>query len=116
MKKKRCTVLLCTRNLLHSKGKYVEILCLLLGRGAQSPNFIVLAAAIVCIVALLLPTDGDDNPNFPSYLHLSLHQKLIFAYTLGKYITFPCSLYSSLINSSLAIIYVYFYTYGSYQF
>lgn len=52
-------------------------------RGSTSPNVFVVLAAIVCIVALMLPTEGQTDSQLPTYLHLSLHQKLIFAYTLG---------------------------------
>nr|CAD7414390.1 unnamed protein product [Timema poppensis] len=48
----------------------------------QTPNHIVVVAAVVCIVALLLPTQGDEDSRFPSYLYLTSHLKLIFAYVL----------------------------------
>lgn len=54
----------------------------------QSPNLIACFAAIVCIVALFLPTEGDTSEahstlkNYP-YLHLTVNQKLVFAYVLG---------------------------------
>ena len=43
-------------------------------------------AAIVCLAALMLPSVGDISPtvfNFPDYLYLTLHQKLLAAYILG---------------------------------
>lgn len=49
----------------------------------QTPNYVVLLAAIVCIGALLLPTQGDQGTAIPIYLHLSSNLKLIFAYVLG---------------------------------
>lgn len=49
----------------------------------QTPNYIVVVAAVVCIVALLLPTQGDEDTRFPTYLHLTSHLKLVFAYVLG---------------------------------
>nr|CAD7262260.1 unnamed protein product [Timema shepardi] len=49
----------------------------------QTPNHIVVVAAVVCIVALLLPTQGDEDSRFPSYLYLTSHLKLIFAYVLA---------------------------------
>lgn len=52
-------------------------------RNTHGPNFFFILVAIVCIVALTLPTDGQVNSEFPSYFHLTLHQKLIFAYALG---------------------------------
>jgi len=62
----------------------------ILGRdgGRQSPNYIACVAAVICILALFLPTEGDpvssshllsDQP----WLHLSVNQKLVFAYVLG---------------------------------
>lgn len=54
------------------------------GQGVTGPYWIVVLAALVCIIALLLPTEGQNVSSLPSYLHLSFPQKLIFAYTLGK--------------------------------
>lgn len=55
----------------------------------QHPNLIACFAAIVCIIALFLPTEGDTEQqndsvlkNYP-YLHLTVNQKLVFAYVLG---------------------------------
>ena len=54
----------------------------------QPPNYIACLAAVICILALFLPTEGEglssshllaDNP----WLHLSVNQKLVFAYVLG---------------------------------
>ena len=54
----------------------------------QPPNYIACLAALICILALFLPTEGEgvasshllaDNP----WLHLSVNQKLVFAYVLG---------------------------------
>lgn len=50
--------------------------------GGTSPNLIVVFAAIICIAALMLPTEGEEH-SLPSYLRLSVPLKLIFAYTLG---------------------------------
>lgn len=52
------------------------------------PNYIACIAAVVCILALFLPTEGDpiSNTNLLSdypWLHLSVNQKLVFAYVLG---------------------------------
>nr|CAD7446165.1 unnamed protein product [Timema bartmani] len=57
----------------------------------QTPNHIVVVAAVVCIVALLLPTQGDEDSRFPSYLYLTSHLKLIFAYVLEKLYEHTCS-------------------------
>ena len=54
----------------------------------QHPNLIACFAAIVCIVALFMPTEGDSDEaanalkDYP-YLHLTVNQKLVFAYVLG---------------------------------
>lgn len=54
----------------------------------NSPNLIACFAAIVCILALFLPTEGDHQSgnqllkDYP-YLHLTVNQKLVFAYVLG---------------------------------
>lgn len=50
----------------------------------QHPNLVACFAAIVCIVALFLPTEGDTAilKDYP-YLHLTVNQKLVFAYVLG---------------------------------
>ena len=53
--------------------------------GGQHPNLIACFAAIVCIVALFLPTEGETEnilKDYP-YLHLTVNQKLVFAYVLG---------------------------------
>ena len=50
----------------------------------NSPNLVACFAAIVCIIALFLPTEGETNvlKDYP-YLHLTVNQKLVFAYVLG---------------------------------
>ena len=50
----------------------------------SSPNYLALLVAAICVAALMLPTTGDADTQLPTYLHLTLHQKLVFAYTLGK--------------------------------
>jgi hypothetical protein len=62
------------------------------------PNYVVILTALVCIVGLMLPTSGENcnNPStgatapstqsssfIPIYLHLTVNQKLLFAYALG---------------------------------
>ncbi|KAK2703768.1 motile sperm domain-containing protein 1-like [Artemia franciscana] len=49
----------------------------------SSPNYLALLVAAICVAALMLPTTGDADTQLPTYLHLTLHQKLVFAYTLG---------------------------------
>ena len=59
----------------------------------QPPNYIACLAAVICILALFLPTEGDASLTSSSstasllaeypWLHLSVNQKLVFAYVLG---------------------------------
>jgi hypothetical protein len=57
-------------------------------REGSNPNYIACFVAVVCILALFLPTQCEPNTapslleDYP-WLHLSLHQKLVFAYVLG---------------------------------
>ena len=52
----------------------------------QSPSIPVLLLSFACVVALMLPTTYDErvSSSVPRYLHLSINQKLIAAYILGK--------------------------------
>ncbi|XP_064455796.1 motile sperm domain-containing protein 1-like [Ornithodoros turicata] len=52
-------------------------------RLATSHNVTVMAAAVACFVALMLPTDGERSSSLPKYLHLTVTQKMIAAYILG---------------------------------
>jgi len=57
-------------------------------REGHPPNYVACVAAVICILALFLPTEGDvvSNNNLLSdypWLHLSVNQKLVFAYVLG---------------------------------
>jgi hypothetical protein len=51
----------------------------------QPPNYVACVAAVVCILALFLPTEGEVSALLSDYpwLHLSVNQKLVFAYVLG---------------------------------
>lgn len=61
----------------------------------SQPNYVVLFVAVVCIIGLLLPYREENCKSaesenlstletyLPSYLHLSVNQKLLFAYALG---------------------------------
>jgi len=52
------------------------------GRGG--PSLVLVGAAVVCLVGLLLPTDGDKSPSrLPPYLHLNANIKIVIAYILG---------------------------------
>nr|ACO10567.1 Motile sperm domain-containing protein 1 [Caligus rogercresseyi]ACO10614.1 Motile sperm domain-containing protein 1 [Caligus rogercresseyi] len=51
------------------------------------PNYVACIAAVICIVALFLPTEGEESAlglkdDYP-WLILTLNQKLAFAYVLG---------------------------------
>lgn len=54
----------------------------------QLPSIPVLLLSVVCVIALMLPTNYDERVgtsiSIPSYLHLSVNQKLIAAYILGN--------------------------------
>ncbi|XP_076673253.1 motile sperm domain-containing protein 1 isoform X1 [Andrena cerasifolii] len=49
----------------------------------RGTNYVALVAGIICIVGLLLPTEGEHNNRVPDYLHLSINFKLIFSFVLG---------------------------------
>ena len=46
---------------------------------------VIVVAAIACIIALMMPTQGETESQLPDYLHLHNSQKLIAAYILGEY-------------------------------
>ncbi|KAK5640236.1 hypothetical protein RI129_011047 [Pyrocoelia pectoralis] len=52
---------------------------------AYTANYLAILAGIVSIVALLLPTKEEkhEETQIPSYLHVSVNFKLVFAYVLG---------------------------------
>ncbi|KAJ8030751.1 Motile sperm domain-containing protein 1 [Holothuria leucospilota] len=49
----------------------------------SNPSTLVVFVAVICISALLLPTQGEKGTSLPQYLHLTMNQKLIAAYVLG---------------------------------
>ncbi|XP_018356493.1 PREDICTED: motile sperm domain-containing protein 1-like [Trachymyrmex septentrionalis] len=49
----------------------------------RGTNYVALIAGIICIIGLLLPTEGEQNRRMPDYLHLSVNFKLIFSFVLG---------------------------------
>jgi len=61
------------------------------GGSPYSANYVAVATAVICIACLMLPTSeesgGSANSNsgtiFPTYLQLSVNQKLLAAYALG---------------------------------
>ncbi|XP_034937918.1 motile sperm domain-containing protein 1-like isoform X3 [Chelonus insularis] len=53
----------------------------------RGTNYVALIAGIVCIIGLLLPTEGDRGHRIPEYLHLSVNFKLIFSFVLGMVTT-----------------------------
>lgn len=51
---------------------------------SSGPSLLTVFLGVVCIAALMLPTLGDMESLVPLYLHLSVNQKLVAAYILGK--------------------------------
>ncbi|XP_071520983.1 motile sperm domain-containing protein 1 isoform X2 [Panulirus ornatus] len=52
--------------------------------GNTSPSLVLVGAAVVCLLGLLVPTEGDQTPTrVPSYLHLHSNIKIVIAYVLG---------------------------------
>ncbi|XP_012271149.1 motile sperm domain-containing protein 1 isoform X2 [Orussus abietinus] len=49
----------------------------------RETNYVALVAGLICIVGLLLPTQGESTHPVPDYLHLSSHFKLILSFVLG---------------------------------
>ena len=45
----------------------------------------MVAIAIACLGILLLPLEGE-SPSWPTYLHITVNQKLVAAFALGKII------------------------------
>lgn len=57
-----------------------------LGYQTAGQNYIAIVVAIICIIALMLPSDeSESSPSSSlwSLFHLSSQQKLVFAYSLG---------------------------------
>ncbi|XP_046437729.1 motile sperm domain-containing protein 1-like [Daphnia pulex] len=57
-----------------------------LGYQNAGPNYIAIVVAVVCIIALMLPSneaEGGSSSSVWSMFHLSSQQKLVFAYSLG---------------------------------
>ena len=52
-------------------------------RPNSSPSILMVAVAIACLGVLLLPLEGE-SPSWPTYLHVTVNQKLIAAFALGK--------------------------------
>ncbi|CAB4045716.1 Hypothetical predicted protein, partial [Paramuricea clavata] len=50
----------------------------------SGPGALVISLCLLCLIALMLPTVGEKNSTLPPYLHLTVNQKLIAAYILGK--------------------------------
>lgn len=55
-----------------------------------SPSLWLVVMALLCLLVLLLPLEGD-SPTWPSYLHITVNQKLIAAFALGRYTTVALS-------------------------
>ena len=52
----------------------------------HTPSIPVLLLSVICVIALMLPTNYDERIEsfVPPYLHLSINQKLVAAYVLGR--------------------------------
>lgn len=62
-------------------------------RPNSSPSMLMVAIAIACLGILLLPLEGE-SPSWPTYLHITVNQKLVAAFALGKIIIIIIVLYS----------------------
>nr|XP_053643694.1 motile sperm domain-containing protein 1-like [Cherax quadricarinatus] len=52
--------------------------------GNTGPSLLLVAAAVICLAGLLVPTEGDRTPSIiPSYMHLNPNIKIVVAYVLG---------------------------------
>lgn len=51
---------------------------------AGGPSLLTVLLGLVCMIALMLPTMGEQESTVPVYLHLSVNKKLVAAYVLGK--------------------------------
>ena len=69
----------------------------------SGPSALVISLCLLCLVALMLPTAGEMNTSVPQYLHLTVNQKLIAAYILGKLLIMKIVklLYSNVIKHSV---------------
>ncbi|XP_070538974.1 motile sperm domain-containing protein 1-like [Ptychodera flava] len=54
-----------------------------IGRARSGPSAIIVLIALSCIVALMLPSEGEKDSRLPEYVYLTVNQKLIAAYILG---------------------------------
>lgn len=52
---------------------------------SQSPNYVILTIAVVCIGGLFLPTEKEGSSLYNGF-HISVGLKLVFSYVLGKFI------------------------------
>lgn len=52
-------------------------------RPNSSPSILMVAIAIACLGILLLPLEGE-SPSWPAYLHITVNQKLVAVFALGK--------------------------------
>lgn len=55
------------------------------GPAYSGPSLLLVGAAVICLLGLLLPTEGEDmSATWPPYLHLSTNIKIVISYVLGK--------------------------------
>ena len=62
--------------------------------GQQGPSLWVIVMAVACIIALVLPLEGVEySGSLPHYLLLSVNQKLLAAFILGRHDCFVLLFY-----------------------
>ena len=62
--------------------------------GQQGPSLWVIFMAVACIIALVLPLEGVEySGSLPHYLLLSVNQKLLAAFILGRHDCFVLLFY-----------------------
>ncbi|XP_077987725.1 motile sperm domain-containing protein 1-like [Glandiceps talaboti] len=54
-----------------------------ISRQKSGPSPVIVFAALCCILALMLPSEGENDSRLPEYVYLTVNQKLIAAYILG---------------------------------
>lgn len=76
-------------------------------------NYVALVTGIICIIGLLLPTEGEQSHRVPDYLHLSMNFKLIFSFVLGKHeYVYLCMCICVRTCVYITILHLFHYRYG----
>ncbi|XP_058802290.1 motile sperm domain-containing protein 1-like [Phymastichus coffea] len=55
----------------------------------QETNYVAVLVGVICIIGLLLPSEGEPSNRIPDYLHLSINIRLILSFVLGM-VTIIC--------------------------